>query len=131
MKAAMEAHDGAAIAAILAPNFESVDLSGHSETAAQMIAEVNDLKPDPKKSSTTTLLSVDSAATSVTVVQRYDMKTIRTDPDGTAHNVELVTVSTDTWTKPANAWLINKTVTDELSYFKDGKLIAHQVKPAK
>ena len=65
------------------------------------------------------------------VVQRYDMRTIRTDPDGTPHNVELVTVSTDTWVKPANAWLIDKTVTDELSYFKDGKLVAHQVKPTK
>jgi hypothetical protein len=77
------------------------------------------------------LVSVDSATTSVTVVQRYDMKTIRTDPDSTPHNVELVTVSTDTWVKPANVWLIDKTVTDELSYFKDGKLVAHQVKPTK
>src|SRR5437870_1802713 len=57
MKAAMAAHDGAAMAAILAPNFVSVDLSGHSETAFQMIAEVNGLKPDPNKSSTTTLVS--------------------------------------------------------------------------
>ena len=48
---------------------------------------------NPNKSSTTTVVSIESTTTSVTVVQRYDMKTIRTDPDGTPHNVELVTVS--------------------------------------
>jgi hypothetical protein len=66
MKKAMAAHDGPAIAAILAPDFMSVDVTGQSETAAQMIAEVNGLKPDPNKSSATTLISIKQVANAVT-----------------------------------------------------------------
>ncbi len=129
MKAAMAAHDATAITAILAPGFTSIDVLGQSEAAPQMIAEVNGLKPDPNKVSTTTLMSVSPAASAVTVEQRYDMKTIKAGADGVAHNVELVTLSTDTWVRPANVWLIGRTVTDELSYFVDGQLVGHKVKP--
>jgi hypothetical protein len=128
MKAAMAAHNGLAIAAILAPDFVSIGVMGQSETASQMIAEVNGLMPDPNKSSETTLMSVIPAANAVTVEQRYDMKTIRTATDGTQHNVELITISTDTWIKPAGAWLIERTVTNEMSLFRDGQLVGHKKK---
>jgi len=81
MKSAMAAHDGAAIAAILAPDFVSVDVSGKSESASQMITEVNGLKPDANKSSETTLISVTTETDVVTVKQRYDMKTVRATAD--------------------------------------------------
>jgi hypothetical protein len=129
MKTAMAAHDGAAIAAILAPDFVSVDVTAQSESAAQMFTEVTASKPDPNKSSETTLISVVQAASAVTVEQRYDMKTVKTAADGTRHNIELVTLSTDTWVKPADVWLIERTVTNELSYFKDGQLVGHKQKP--
>jgi hypothetical protein len=57
------------------------------------------------------------------------MKTVKTAADGTRHNIELVTLSTDTWVKPADVWLIERTVTNELSYFKDGQLVGHKQKP--
>jgi Domain of unknown function (DUF4440) len=129
MKAAMAAHDGAAMAAIFAPDFTSVDVSGQSKTASQVISEVNDLKPDPNKSSETTLISISPAANVATVEQRYDMKTVRTAADGTQHNVELVTLSTDTWIRRGGVWLIERTVTNELSYFVDGRLGQHKLKP--
>lgn len=129
LKAAMAAHDGAAIAAILAPDFVSVDVSGKSEFASQMIAEVNGLKPDSNKSSETTLISVTPGTGVVTVKQRYDMKTVRAGADGTQHNVELIALSTNSWVKPAGVWLIERTVTNELSYIRDGLLVAHKVQP--
>ncbi len=57
------------------------------------------------------------------------MKTVTTAADGTQHNIELVALSTDTWVKPADVWLIGRTVTNELSYFKDGQLVGHRQKP--
>ena len=113
---------------VLTPDFASIDVSGRSEAGPQMIADVNGLKPDPNKISTTTLLSVSPVASTVTVEQRYDMKTTKTAEDGVAHNVELVTLSTDTWVRSSNVWQIERTVTHELSYFIDGRLVAHKVK---
>jgi hypothetical protein len=53
----------------------------------------------------------------------------RAAADGTQHNMELVALSTDSWIKPAAAWLIRRTVTHELSAFDDGNLIMHKLKP--
>ena len=58
MKAAMAANDDKAVAVLLAPNFTSVDASGQSENAAQMLQEVDALTKDPNKTSTTTLLAI-------------------------------------------------------------------------
>jgi hypothetical protein len=63
-----------------------------------------------------------------TVEQQYDMKSIVNAADGTRHRIELLARSTDTWIKLGNAWRIERTVTNELSYFKDGKLVVHRVK---
>jgi hypothetical protein len=103
MKAAMAAHDGASIATLLAPDFASQDTRGQSETAAQMIDEVNQLRPDPNKTSVTTLEAVTRQGDTATVQQRYDMRTTRPGPDGAPHKIELVTLSTDTWVKPKDA----------------------------
>jgi ketosteroid isomerase-like protein len=129
MKAAMAAHDSVAIAAIFAPDFASVDVSGQSKGASQVIADVTAVKPDPNRSSETTLISIVPAADSITVEQRYHMKTVATTADGTQHSVELVALSTDTWVKPADVWLIRRTVTNELSLFRDGQVVMHKKTP--
>lgn len=129
MKAAMSAHDGPAIGALLAPDFKSVEISGASKTKTQMIAEVNGLKSDPDKISETTLVSVSPVANQVTVDQRYEMKTVRTGKDGVAHPVKLAVTSTDTWIKSGSVWLLEETVTKEMSFFMGDRLIFHKVKP--
>jgi ketosteroid isomerase-like protein len=129
MKAAIAARDSAAIASILAPDFASVNVSGQSKGASQVIADVNAMKPDPNRSSETTLISITPTANTVTIGQRYHMKTVVTVADGTQHTVELVTVSTDNWVKPADLWLLQRTVTNELSLFRDGQLVSHKRKP--
>jgi len=128
MKSAMAAHDEAAVASILAQGFTSVDVLGQVEGGPQMIAEVNALKPDPNRVSKTTLLTVAPAPGKVTVEQRYDMKTTKTGADGVAHKIELITLSTDTWVTSAGVWLMERTVTNELSYFNDGNLVAHKIR---
>jgi ketosteroid isomerase-like protein len=129
MKAALAAHDSAAIAAIFAPDFASVDVSGQSKGTAQVIADVTAMKPDPNRSSETTLLSVTPSADAVIVEQRYHMKAVVTAADGMQHSVELVTLSTDKWVKPAEIWLMQRTVTNELSVFRDGRLVVYKKKP--
>jgi ketosteroid isomerase-like protein len=129
LKAAMTTRDAAALTAIFAPDFVSVDASGQSKAASQVMADLNAMKPDPNKTNETTLISITAGEDAVTVEQRYDMKTVRTAADGTQHNMELVALSTDSWIKPADVWLIQRTVTHELSVFDGGKLIMHKLKP--
>jgi len=126
MKAAMATHDGHAMSSILAPDFTSVDVSGQSETGAQMIAEVDGLKHDASKVSTTTLMAISVEANRAIVQQRYDMKTAEIGDDGARHSIELIARSTDTWIKSGDTWLLERTLTDELSSFKDGDLVAHR-----
>ena len=128
MKAAMAAHDGAAVAAILAPDFTSVDVVGNRTGGADMIREVNSLKSDPNKVSQTDLISVQPKPGYAIVEQRYEMNTIKMGTDGKKHHIELVTLSTDKWVKPKAEWLIEQTVTDEVSYFLDGRRVMHKVK---
>ena len=128
MKFAMAAHNNAAIRSMLAPRFESIDVSGHSSGAAQMIAGLDALQPDPNKVSTTTVLNLSQVGDKITVEQRYDMTTKRTSEAGAVHKVELVTVSMDTWVNPVGVWLLERTVTNSLSIFRDGDLVVHKVK---
>jgi hypothetical protein len=129
MKVAMSARDDKAVAALLAPDFVSIDVFGQSEGAAQMISEVDALPKDPNKVSTTTILSTKPDGDSVVVSQRYDMKTIKVAADGSKRNVELITLSTDTWGKIGGTWLLKKTQTDQLDYYVNGVQVAHKDRP--
>lgn len=129
MKSAMAARDGKAISAILASDFVSEDASGQKENADTMIQEVLALPKDPLKVSNTTILTIKVNDESASVDQRYDMKTTKTGSDGTKRDVELITVSTDTWIKPKDTWLLQRTVTNQMDYSANGKLLIHKVHP--
>ena len=129
MKTAMGGRDSKAIAALLAPGFVSIDSSGQSETASQMIQEVDGLPKDPLKVSTTTLLSIKVVGSSAVVDQRYDMKTVKTAADGSKVNTQLITFSADTWVNINGVWLLQKTVTNQLDYYRNGQLVVHKVNP--
>jgi hypothetical protein len=94
-----------------------------------MIQGVIALPKDPLKVSNTTILSVKVNEASATVDQRYDMKTTKTGPDGDKRDVELISVSTDTWIKSQDAWLLQRTVTNQMDYSVNGKLLVHKVHP--
>jgi hypothetical protein len=127
MKAAMAAHDHAALSALLAPGFTSVDVTGAVETANNLIADVDALKPDPNRTSTTTLTAVKQDGDTAMVDQRYEMHTVRAGPNGAAHRVELVTLSRDMWLNQDGVWRLGRTVTKELTSSLDGKVVAHRV----
>jgi hypothetical protein len=129
MKSAMAARDGKAIAEILAPDFISEDATGQKENADTMIQGVLALPKDPLKVSNTTILSIKVNAESAIVDQRYEMKTTKAGPDGNKRDVELIAVSTDTWIKSKDTWLLQRTVTNQMDYSANGKLLAHKVHP--
>ena len=129
MKSATAARDGKAISEILAPDFISEDTSGQKENADTMVQEVLALPKDPLKVSNTTILSIKVNEEKATVNQRYDMKTMKTGPDGSKRDAELISVSTDTWIKAKNTWLLQRTVTNQMDYFVNGKPLVHKVHP--
>jgi hypothetical protein len=130
MKTAMESHNDKALTAMLAPGFTSVDVNGQTEDAAGMIAEVDALKIDPNRVSTTTILSVTPVDNGVVVRQRYDMKKTKAALDGLPQHIELITDSTDTWIKGPRAWVLSRTQTDTMDYFVNGQRLVHKIKPA-
>jgi hypothetical protein len=129
MKSAMAARDGKAISEILAPDFTSEDASGQKENADTMIQGVLALPKDPLKVSNTTILAIRVNAESATVDQRYEMKTTKTGQDGNKRDVELSAVSTYTWIKSKDTWLLQRTVTNQMDYSANGKLLIHKVHP--
>jgi hypothetical protein len=129
MKSAMAARDGKAISEILAPDFVSEDVSGQKENADTMIQGVLALPKDPQKVSSTTILSIKLSADTATVDQRYDMKTTKAGPDGKKRDIELSAVSTDTWIRSKDTWLLQRTVTNQMDYSANGKVLAHKVHP--
>jgi hypothetical protein len=130
MKAAMADRNATAVSSLLASDFVSVDISGQSENATQMVQEVFTLPNDPLKVSDTTLLSVKASNNTAVVSQRYDMKTTKTAQDGSKRDIELITVSTDTWINSNGIWLIQKTVTDQLDYSVNGQSTIHKIRAA-
>jgi hypothetical protein len=94
-----------------------------------MLQDVVALPKDPLKLTNTTILSIKVHEDSAILNQRYDMKTTKTGPDGSKRDVDLISVSTDTWIKSKDTWLLRKTVTNQMDYFVNGKPLVHKVHP--
>jgi hypothetical protein len=127
MKMAMAAKDEKAISSLLAPDFVSVDISGQTEDVSQMIKDVVAAPADPNKTSMTTLLEIKTDANKASVEQRYEMKTKKNGPDGVAHDIDLTTLSSDTWVNLKGTWLIQRTETKQMDESVDGKIVLHKV----
>lgn len=129
MKSAMTRHDAKEVASLLAPDFVSIDVSGGKQTGDQMIEAVRRLPPnDREKVSNTTLLSIEANGDKAVVKQRYNMKTVKAAQDGTKHQVELTTLSTDAWILTHGTWLMQRTATDQMDYLVDGRAMLHKVR---
>jgi ketosteroid isomerase-like protein len=128
MKSAMANRDANEIAAVLAPDFVSVDVSGNKRTHEEMIESVKALPVDPNKVSNTTLLSIETSGDKAVVKQRYDMKTVKMAADGSKHDFALTTLSTDLWILTTGTWLLQRTATDQVDSVVDGRSIIHKVR---
>ncbi len=130
MKAAMASRDANAVAALLAPDFVSVDISGGEKTGAEMIDALKGAPADADKASKTTLLSVESDGRRAVVRQQYVMKTVKLAADGARHQVELTVLSTDAWVSADGTWLMQRTATEQIDYLIDGRSLVHKVRPS-
>jgi len=128
MKSAMANRDAKEVAALLAPNFVSIDVSGNEKTGDQMIESVKALPVNLNRVSNTTLVSIESSGNKAVVKQRYDMKTVRVATDGAKQEVELTTLSTDVWILTHGTWFLQQTVTDQMDALVDGKSMVHKVR---
>jgi hypothetical protein len=128
MKSAMADRDVNALSRLLAPDFISTDVAGRTENAKEMISRVKSSAFDPRRTGQTTIHSIKLKGTAVFVEQSYDMKTTRTAADGSLLNVELITVSEDTWIKSKGAWLCQSTATNKADYLVNGRVAAHQIR---
>jgi len=127
LKTAMAERDSKALSTVLAPDFVSEDVSGQATSAEEMIKQLAALPKDSGKVMDTTLVSIKPQGDRVIVEQRYHMTTTKALPDGNKQAIDLVTLSTDTWIHSGDKWLIQRTVTNQIDYSVDGKVMAHKV----
>ena len=129
LKNAMGSRNTKQLAQMLAPDFQSEDTSGKTQSAEQMIDDVSKLPADRNKKSITSIISVKLSETKAEVRQKYHMNTIKISPEGKRSYVELNTISDDTWCLINGSWKISTTVTRQLDYLSDGKDAIHAVHP--
>lgn len=129
-KQAVDGRDPQALVLMLAPGFVDEEVSGATTSADKMLTELAQLPQDPHRQAQTTLLSVRSDGHIAKVTQRYRMTTIKTLANGEKKSVELVALSDDTWTHADGTWRIERTVTEQVDFRVDGKMLAHKVHAA-
>jgi len=127
LKPAMAERDRSAMAALMTADFVSEDVSGKTTTFDQMVLELAQVPKDPSRSSDTTVLAVKLTGDTATVRQRYHMSSTKLGPDAaTKQAIEMDTLSTDTWVQTNGVWLMKRTVTEEVNYRVDGRLVVHR-----
>ena len=126
LKTVIAARDSDAILGMLAPGFFSEDAEGVRETGPEMAQEIAALPKNNNKSSETTLLSTERQDDKVVVMQRYHMTSKKPKSDGSVQDIDLVTLSRDTWQLVNGQWLAVSTVTEQVDYKVDGALVGHK-----
>lgn len=115
MRAAMASGNGEAIAALLTPDFVSVDVAGNATTAEKMIEAVLALDIDrSKRVAVTTISNVDAHGDEAVLQQHYSMKSSADAPRSMPRNLQ--TLSEDVWRNATGRWLLHRTVTLEVEF---------------
>lgn len=131
LRAAMEAHDAAAIGKIFAPDYQITDLSGDTHPGSELIERMNKMaaRPaDPSRHAETKVLSATIAGNTATVDQQLVAGGKRAGDDGVEHTMEMVAQSTDTWVKTGDDWKLARTVQVSRTVKRDGEVFFHQGK---
>ena len=122
LRTAMDSRDPQAIAALLTPDFTSVDVDGASSDLPAMLAELKLLpRPTAGVVRKTTVLAVRPTGDGADVDQQYE----RTDPSG-GTIPRLVTRSTDHWVGSGDHWRLQRTATTDVAIYRDGVLLARK-----
>ncbi len=120
LKVAMDERDDKAIKKFLTKDFQSVDISGETSDADDMITRLAMIPVDPAMKSDSKIVSVTVEGPSAKVVQTRGMKMQRAGRDGVMHQGEFVTSSNDTWVQQGTTWLLKSTEVQEVTMKRDG-----------
>jgi ketosteroid isomerase-like protein len=112
MRAAMASGSVDEIAALLTPDFVSINIDGASVSAKQMIDSVRKLSIDrSKRTAVTTLVDIQALGTEAKVLQHYSMTSHADAPPSMPKYVQAL--SLDTWENAGGTWLHKRTETLE------------------
>lgn len=127
LRDAMMSKDAAKATAIMAPDYESIDIRGDSHNRAQVIERIAQMPPEmanmkPTSKVLTVKLNGDSAA----VDSEMTMQMKRPDESGTEMTLDITVVSADIWVQRGGVWLLQKSVQKEMTVAKDGEVVFKQ-----
>ena len=125
VRAAVEAHDAKALAAIMTPDAAFVGINCATATRAKVLAGGIGKHADPHDKSHTTIVSVKRDGSTAIVEQINEMTTIRPGEDGKPMNIALRADSTDTWVQINGTWFVKRSATHLLDYTVNGKPVRH------
>jgi len=126
LRSAMLARDAAAVGKIIAPDYEMTDIQGGTHNAAEVQERMTRMPADPTRKPVTTVLSATVSGETAAVKQQMDMHMTRPMEDGTKAEMDVTVISDDTWVHRGDAWLLQKSVQNDLTVKKDGEVMFHQ-----
>lgn len=120
LKVAMDERDDKAIKKFLTKDFQSVDITGESSDADDMITRLAmiPVSPDMKTSSTVETVTVEG--TTARAVATRSMQMQRQGRDGQTHQGEMIQSSNDTWVQQGTTWLLKSTEVQQVTMKRDG-----------
>ncbi|WP_296674809.1 nuclear transport factor 2 family protein [Novosphingobium sp.] len=131
LRAAVEAHDTAAIGKIFAPDYQMTDIRGDNHTGAEVLERMQKMagrSADPSRKVETTVLAAMVSGDTATVEQQLVGGGKRAGDDGAEHTMELVVKSTDTWVKRGDGWVLSKSVQTGMTVKRDGEVFFQEGK---
>lgn len=120
LKVAMDERDDKAIKKFLTKDFQSVDITGESSDADDMITRLAmiPVSPDMKTSSTVETVTVEG--TTAKAIATRSMQMQRQGRDGQTHQGEMIQSSNDTWVQQGTTWLLKSTEVQQVTMKRDG-----------
>lgn len=126
LHSAMDVKDAKAVGTMLAPGFESEDISGEVKSRAGMLEGVSKLEDDPNRKARTVVEKVVVQGKQARVIQRYRMTTIGSLNGVPNQAIDFFAVSEDTWINTAGGWKLQRTVTRQLDLSSNGRNVMRQ-----
>lgn len=131
LRAAMEAHDAAAVGKVFAPGYTMTDIRGEVHDGAEVLdrlAKLAGKSADPSRRAATTVLSASIIGDTATVEQQLSAGGKRAGDDGQEHTMEVIAISSDTWVRQGGTWRLQKSVQKDMTIKRDGEVFFHQGK---
>lgn len=120
LKVAMDERDDKAIKKFLTKDFQSVDITGESSDADDMITRLAMIPVSPDTKTSSSVESVTVEGTTARAVATRSMQMQRQGRDGQTHQGEMIQSSNDTWVQQGTTWLLKSTEVQQVTMKRDG-----------